>query len=64
MTENDDAVPEQVGPAGLWTLWRNKRRSGEGMDSIIKNLRDEEAAQAPLLAGEAANDADPTRPTR
>lgn len=64
MVDRDDGISEQVGPAGLWKLWRNKRRSGEGMDSIIKNLREQEAGQEPHVDAEAANDADPSSPTR
>lgn len=55
--------PEQVGPQGRWTLWRNKR-SGEGMDSILRHLRAQEAPEDLRVPGEAANDADPTSPTR
>jgi len=65
MVESEDPKPEQVGPAGLWKLWR--RRSGEGMDSIIQNLREQESAQEapkPPPTDEAANDAGPVSPTR
>lgn len=67
MVESDDPKPEQVGPAGLWKLWKSKRRSGEGMDSIIQNLREQEASQQapkPPATDEAANDAGPVLPTR
>lgn len=67
MVERDEPKPEPVGPAGLWKLWKNKRRSGEGMDSIIQNLRELEGAQQPpkpSVTDEAANDAGPDRPTR
>lgn len=64
MVEKDKPKPEGVGPAGLWKLWKNKRRSGEGMDSIIRNLREQQADDEPHVEREAANDADPSSPTR